>query len=87
MDGRERASGDSVRDGDADYLAQWASGCAMWRRCCADGEVSFVQQKMLLPFYDVFDEQRYFEPATEQTLTLLGRTAAGDYDLRGCVER
>src|SRR6202012_5224707 len=33
-----------------------------------EGKVSFVQQKMLLPFYDVFDEQRYFEPATEQTL-------------------
>jgi NAD+ synthase (glutamine-hydrolysing) len=32
------------------------------------GEVVFVQQKMLLPFYDVFDEQRYFEPATEQSL-------------------
>src|ERR1700730_10608506 len=32
------------------------------------GKVSFVQQKMLLPFYDVFDEQRYFEPAAEQTL-------------------
>ena len=26
---------------------------------------------MLLPFYDIFDEQRYFEPATEQTLTVL----------------
>jgi NAD+ synthase (glutamine-hydrolysing) len=35
------------------------------------GQVSFVQQKMLLPFYDIFDEQRYFEPATEQTLTVL----------------
>lgn len=35
------------------------------------GEVSFVQQKMLLPFYDVFDEQRYFEPASEQTLTAM----------------
>ncbi|WP_254061600.1 NAD+ synthase [Granulicella sp. L60] len=33
------------------------------------GKISFVQQKMLLPFYDVFDEQRYFEPAAEQTLT------------------
>ena len=32
------------------------------------GKLSFVQQKMLLPFYDVFDEQRYFEPATEQAL-------------------
>jgi NAD+ synthase (glutamine-hydrolysing) len=35
----------------------------------AGGKVSFVQQKMLLPFYDVFDEQRYFEAATEQALT------------------
>ncbi|GGG75916.1 NAD+ synthase [Edaphobacter dinghuensis] len=33
------------------------------------GEVSFVQQKMLLPYYDVFDEQRYFEPAGDQALT------------------
>jgi len=33
------------------------------------GEVSFVQQKMLLPYYDVFDEQRYFEPTAEQSLT------------------
>ena len=38
----------------------------------AEGKVSFVQQKMLLPFYDVFDEQRYFEPAVEQVLTLVG---------------
>jgi NAD+ synthase (glutamine-hydrolysing) len=35
----------------------------------AGGGVSFVQQKMLLPFYDVFDEQRYFEAGTEQKLT------------------
>jgi NAD+ synthase (glutamine-hydrolysing) len=41
------------------------------------GEVQFVQQKMLLPFYDVFDEQRYFEPAQQQELTLIrGRAAA-----------
>ena len=33
------------------------------------GKVAFVQQKMLLPFYDVFDEQRYFEPAAQQVLT------------------
>ena len=32
------------------------------------GKVAFVQQKMLLPFYDVFDEQRYFEPALSQAL-------------------
>jgi NAD+ synthase (glutamine-hydrolysing) len=35
----------------------------------AGGKVRFVQQKMLLPFYDVFDEQRYFEPAAQQVLT------------------
>jgi NAD+ synthase (glutamine-hydrolysing) len=35
-----------------------------------DGQMSFAQQKMLLPFYDVFDEQRYFEPAIEQALTV-----------------
>jgi NAD+ synthase (glutamine-hydrolysing) len=35
----------------------------------SEGKVSFVQQKMLLPFYDVFDEQRYFEAATTQALT------------------
>ena len=41
------------------------------------GKVSFLQQKMLLPFYDVFDEQRYFEPAARQSLTLLdGRPLA-----------
>ena len=33
-----------------------------------DGAVQFVQQKMLLPYYDVFDEQRYFEPAARQEL-------------------
>lgn len=31
-----------------------------------NGHVEFVQSKMLLPFYDVFDEQRYFAPATQQ---------------------
>jgi NAD+ synthase (glutamine-hydrolysing) len=35
----------------------------------AAGKIAFIQQKMLLPFYDVFDEQRYFEPATSQSLT------------------
>ena len=33
-----------------------------------DGRVQFVQSKMLLPFYDVFDEQRYFVPAQGQTI-------------------
>ena len=33
-----------------------------------NGRVEFVQSKMLLPFYDVFDEQRYFAPAQHQRL-------------------
>ena len=36
-----------------------------------DGQIHFVQGKTLLPFYDVFDEQRYFEPATQRSLTLI----------------
>lgn len=28
----------------------------------ADGEIKFVQNKTLLPTYDIFDEYRYFEP-------------------------
>ncbi len=30
-----------------------------------DGKIKLVQHKALLPTYDVFDEYRYFEPATE----------------------
>ncbi len=37
-----------------------------------NGEVIFQQQKMLLPYYDVFDEQRYFEPARKQCVFDLG---------------
>ncbi|HET9408683.1 MAG TPA: NAD+ synthase [Candidatus Sulfotelmatobacter sp.] len=33
-----------------------------------DGKISFVQSKMLLPTYDVFDEQRNFAAATTQQL-------------------
>ena len=35
------------------------------------GRTLHLQQKTLLPFYDVFDEQRYFEPAQTQTLATL----------------
>ena len=35
------------------------------------GQVLLVQQKRLLPFYDVFDEQRYFAPAQEQQVVEL----------------
>ena len=31
----------------------------------AEGQIKHVQHKALLPTYDVFDEYRYFEPATE----------------------
>ena len=33
-----------------------------------NGAVQFIQSKRLLPFYDVFDEQRYFAPAEAQHL-------------------
>jgi len=37
-----------------------------------DGQVAFVQSKMLLPTYDVFDEMRNFAPAKSQTLFPFG---------------
>lgn len=33
-----------------------------------NGRVEFIQSKMLLPYYDVFDEQRYFAPAASQVV-------------------
>ena len=33
-----------------------------------EGAVQFIQSKMLLPTYDVFDEVRYFDPAESQKL-------------------
>jgi len=36
------------------------------------GRIVFRQHKMLLPTYDVFDEARYFEPATKQSPLDLG---------------
>jgi NAD+ synthase (glutamine-hydrolysing) len=33
-----------------------------------EGQIAFVQSKMLLPFYDVFDDQRYFAPSEKQHL-------------------
>jgi NAD+ synthase/NAD+ synthase (glutamine-hydrolysing) len=41
------------------------------------GSVTFRQHKMLLPTYDVFDEARWFVPATKQSLhSVRGREAA-----------
>ncbi len=39
---------------------------------CHGGQIQFIQTKMLLPFYDVFDEQRYFQPGESQSLVALG---------------
>ena len=42
-----------------------------------DGKVKHIQHKALLPTYDIFDEYRYFEPATEfQTVTYKGKKIA-----------
>jgi NAD+ synthase (glutamine-hydrolysing) len=38
----------------------------------ANGKIEFVQHKMLLPTYDVFDESRYFQPASEQNVFSFG---------------
>ena len=38
----------------------------------AGGKIQFVQRKMLLPTYDVFDESRYFQPATSQQVFAFG---------------
>jgi len=38
----------------------------------AHGKIAFVQHKMLLPTYDVFDESRYFQPATAQNVFPFG---------------
>ena len=37
-----------------------------------EGEIAFLQSKMLLPTYDVFDEMRNFAPAKSQRLFSLG---------------
>ncbi|HEY1464273.1 MAG TPA: NAD+ synthase [Terriglobales bacterium] len=42
-----------------------------------DGKIAFVQSKMLLPTYDVFDEMRNFAPAKSQSLfSLKGKQVA-----------
>src|SRR6266481_4784287 len=42
------------------------SGIANKAALLSGGKILFEQSKMLLPTYDVFDESRYFQPATEQ---------------------
>ncbi len=38
-----------------------------------DGKIAFLQSKMLLPTYDVFDEMRNFAPAKSQSILAVGR--------------
>ena len=48
-----------------------------------NGAVQFVQSKMLLPTYDVFDELRYFDPAESQKLLPL---AGNEFALTICED-
>ncbi len=48
---------------------QKAANCAAY---LSQGQVAFVQRKLLLPTYDVFDEWRYFAPAERQTVVEIG---------------
>ena len=43
----------------------------------AGGKILFEQRKMLLPTYDVFDETRYFQPATIQHAFTFGADTLG----------
>ena len=43
----------------------------------SEGEIKYVQHKTLLPTYDIFDEYRYFEPATNHgVVTFKGQKIA-----------
>ena len=54
--------------------SETGKGAANSAALLAEGAVQFVQNKMLLPTYDVFDEMRYFEPAARQAvLPLCGK--------------
>jgi NAD+ synthetase len=44
---------------------------------CADGKIASVHLKHLLPTYDVFDEQRYFEPGPRIDLSVIDGVKLG----------
>lgn len=56
---------------------------AKGRRCfnaaayCRNGRVEHMARKCLLPTYDVFDEDRYFEPASSPTVIEVGGCKVG----------
>jgi NAD+ synthase (glutamine-hydrolysing) len=58
----------------SDHYGHRAANCAA---LLSDGSVSFVQRKMLLPTYDVFDEWRYFAPAQQQSVCEIGSLRIG----------
>lgn len=57
-----------------DQQGHRAANCAA---LLSGGEIAFVQQKMLLPTYDVFDEGRYFAPAESQSVCEIGGLRVG----------
>ena len=52
-----------------------------------NGKIIWRTTKSLLPTYDVFDEDRYFEPAKNSRAVRFQRTQARHHDLRGHLER
>ena len=56
-------------------------------RCCASGRVGQRFRKSLLPTYDVFDEDRYFEPFHGAQMLDDRRPPARHQHLRGRLER
>ncbi len=57
--------------------APTGKGAANAAALLAGGKIQFIQHKMLLPTYDVFDESRYFQPASSQSTFLFGRENLG----------
>ena len=63
-------------------LANSTGGKALFNSiaCLENGKIEKIFHKRLLPTYDVFDEQRYFEPATASNFFTLDALEAGDLD-------
>ena len=51
------------------------------------GQIAATRAKTLLPTYDVFDEDRYFEPAQRKCAGRIQRRKNRPDHLRGCLER
>jgi len=52
---------------------------------CADGRIVSVHHKSLLPTYDVFDEQRYFEPGPDIQVAALPAACRSPARLGVCI--